>query len=108
LDSYTSFLINEEIKNQIRSVSRAKRAHSIIYANPDLTEDIIRFIIFYVNENTDIESVYFLTDEHRDENYFELFDGVTLFPSVKKIQIIECRKVDDSLFKWIDDLPEEY
>lgn len=107
LDSYTSFLVNEEIKNQIRAVSRARRAHSIIYSNPNLNDDIIRFIIFYVNESTDIENVYFLTDEHLDENYYELFDGVTFFPSMKKIHIIDCRKAENSLLKWIDELPDE-
>jgi hypothetical protein len=107
LDSYTSFLVNEEIKNQIRAVSRARRAHSIIYCNPNLNEDIIRFIIFYVNESTDIESVYFLTEENKDENYFELFDGVTFFPSMKKIHIVDCRTADNSLLKWIDELPDE-
>jgi hypothetical protein len=107
LDSCASFLVNEEIKNQIRTVSRARRAHSIIYSNPNLNEDIIRFVVFYVNESTDIESVYFLTDENQDETYFELFDGVTFFPTLKKIYIIDCKTAENSLLKWIDQLPDE-
>ena len=107
LDEYSSFLVNEEIKNQIRTVSRAKRAHSIIYSNPDLNEDIIRFLVFYVNENTEINDVIFLTDEGQDEEYYELFNGVAVFPSVKKIHILECRMVESALFKWVHDIPLE-
>lgn len=101
LDAYSSFLVNEEIKNQIRSVSRAKRAFSIIYSNPELNEDIVRFIVFYVNENTDVENVYFLTEEGKDEDYYELFNGVSFYPTIKKVHIMECRQLDNSLFKWI-------
>ncbi len=107
LDPYASFLVNEEIKNQIRNVSRANRAHSIIYSNPNLNEDTIRFIVFYVNENTEIKDVIFLTEEHQDEDYYELFNGVALFPSVKKIHIMECRMVESTLFRWIHDLSVE-
>lgn len=102
MDAYSGFLVNEEIKNQIRSVSRARRAHSIIYSNPGLNEDIIKFLIFYINENTEIDGVFFLTEENEDEEYYELFDGVVLYPAVKKIHIMECRPKEDSLFSWID------
>jgi hypothetical protein len=107
LDEYSSFLINEEIKKQIKTVSKANRAHSIIYSNPDLNEDIIRFIVFYVNENTDIQDVLFLTEEGADEDYYELFNGVAIFPVVKKIHIVECRMLESSLFKWIHNIPLE-
>jgi hypothetical protein len=107
LDPYASFLVNEEIKNQIRNVSRANRAHSIIYSNPDLNEEIVRFLVFYVNENTEIKDVVFLTEEHRDEDYYELFNGVAIFPAVKKVHIMECRMLESSLFRWIHSLPSE-
>lgn len=107
LDPYASFLVNEEIKNQIRNVSRANRAYSIIYSNPDLNEAIIRFIVFYVNENTEIKDVIFLTEENHDEDYYELFNGVALFPGVKKIHIMDCRMLESSLFRWIHNLPVE-
>lgn len=101
LDEYSGFLVNEEIKNQIRSVSRAKRAHAIVYTNPDLSEDIIRFIVFYVNQNTDLADVLLLTDEGTDENLYELFNGVVFYPAAKKISIVECKKHDSTLFNWI-------
>ena len=104
LDAYSGFLVNEEIKNQIRTVSRAKRAYSIIYSNPDLNEDIIRFIVFYVNENTDISEVIFLTDEGNDEEYYELFSGVAIYPAIKKVHIMECRRLESSLFNWIHNI----
>ena len=106
LDAYSSFLVNEEIKNQIRTVSRAKRAYSIIYSNPDLNEDIIRFIVFYVNENTDIAEVIFLTDEGLDEDFYELFSGVAIYPAIKKVHIMECRRLESSLFKWIHNMED--
>jgi len=104
LDAYSGFLVNEEIKNQIRTVSRAKRAYSIIYSNPDLNEDIIRFIVFYVNENTDIAEVIFLTDEGNDEEYYELFNGVAIYPAIKKVHIMECRRLESTLFNWIHNI----
>jgi hypothetical protein len=104
LDAYSSFLVNEEIKNQIRTVSRAKRAYSIIYSNPDINEDIIRFIVFYVNENTDIAEVIFLTDEGNDEEYYELFSSVAIYPAIKKVHIMECRRLESSLFNWIHNI----
>lgn len=107
LDSYSGFLVNEEIKNQIKQVSRANRAHSIIYSNANLNEEIIRFLIFFINENTEIDDVYFLTEENRDEEYYELFNGVSIFPVIKKIHIIECRQIENTLFQWIHKLSED-
>lgn len=107
LDPYASFLVNEEIKNQIKSVSRANRAYSIIYSNPELNEEIIRFLVFYVNENTNINDVIFLTEENKDEDYYELFNAVAIFPRAKKIHIMECKMLESSLFKWIHNIPIE-
>lgn len=104
LDPYSSFLVNEDIKAQIKQVSRANRAHSIIYSNPQINEEIIRFLIFFVNENTEIADVLLLTEENRDEDYYELFNGVALFPSVKKIQLVECQMLESGLFRWIHGL----
>lgn len=91
LDPYASFLVNEEIKTQIVSFNRANRAQSIIYSNPDLNEDIIRFLVFFVNESTNIREVIFLTEECQDEDYYELFNGVAIFPNIKKIHILDCQ-----------------
>lgn len=107
MDEYSSFLVNEEIKNQVRNVSRARRAHSIIYSNPSLNEEIIKFLIFYVNENTEISQVYFLTEEADDEEYYELFDGVVLYPGLKKIHILDCKPKEDDFFSWIDEISLE-
>jgi len=107
LDAYSGFLVNEEIKNQIKQVSRANRVHSIIYSNENLNEEIIRFIIFFVNENTDIQDVVFLTEENQDEEYYELFNGVSLFPAIKKIHIMDCRQIESTLFRWIHGLSED-
>lgn len=105
LDSYACFLVNEEIKNQIRNVSRANRAHSIIYSNPDLSTETIRFLVFFVNENTEIKDVIFLTEDGKDEDVYELFNGVAIFPSVKKVHIMDCPMIESTLFRWINDLP---
>jgi hypothetical protein len=107
VDEYSSFLINEEIKNQILAASRAKKSHSIIYSNPHLDDSVIRFIVFFVNQNTDIAHVVFLTEEGADEDYYELFDAVTLYPTIKKVHILECKPIQSTLFSWIHKMTED-
>jgi hypothetical protein len=107
LDDYSTFLINEEIKSQIRAASRTKRSDSIIYSNPDLNEESAKFVIFYVNENTEIQDIVFLTEEHVDEELYELFNAVHKFPTIKKVHVLECKPIDSTLFRWINNLPLE-
>lgn len=104
LDEYSSFIINEEIKKLILKSSSGKKSNNIIYINSDFTAESAREIIHFVYENTRIERVVFLTEKHKHEEYYELFEEVMFFPQLKKIHIIECEQIQNSMFNWINNL----
>ncbi len=100
IDEYSSFIVNQKIKKIISSTSVGKKMQSIIYVNPGLTEETIRDVIHFCNEETLIEKVIFLTERYANEEYYQLFDEILFFPSIKKVQIIECKSLP---IEWLDD-----
>jgi hypothetical protein len=91
LDDCSMFLVNEEIKRQIQRGSSRRKLYSIVYSNPLMSDETIREIIYYSSELPNVEKVVFLTEEGKNEEYFELFDEVSFFPSIKKVHILQCK-----------------
>lgn len=91
LDNCSMFLVNEEIKRQIQRGSVRRKLYSVVYSNPQMSDETVREILHYTSELPSIEKVVFLTDEGDNEDYFELFDEVSFFPSVKKVHILQCK-----------------
>jgi hypothetical protein len=93
MDSCRSFIINSEILKMIKSGANSKKLLGIIYINSSLTDEIARSIIHHIEETENINKVIFLTERGDHEEYYELFEEVMFFPTLKKVHIIECKSV---------------
>jgi hypothetical protein len=90
IDDYSSFIVNEKIKKIIGSTASGKKMQSIIYVNDKVNDLVIRELIHHCQDNTPIGKVIFLTEKNKNEEFFELFEEVVFFPTVKKVHIIDC------------------
>lgn len=97
INDYSRFIVNKRIEKIISTVSAGKKMQSIIYVNYNLNDISIREIIRYCETIETIENVIFLTDRNKYEDYYELFDEIVFFPSIKKIHILECKSLDNVL-----------
>jgi hypothetical protein len=104
LDPYSSFIVNEDIKKIITKSSSGKKSNNIIYCNHNFTNDSIRGLIHFVHDHTKIERVVFLTERNQYEDYYELFEEVMFFPTIKKVHILECEQFKNPIFRWVNDL----
>lgn len=91
IDDCVSFIINQEILKMIKDGSNGRNLLGIVYSNEDLDNEIIREIIYYADELKNISKVVLLTDHNEHEDYYELFDEIMFYPSLKKVHIIECK-----------------
>ena len=97
MDDYSSFIVNQKIKKVISSTASGKKMQSIIFVSPKLNDEAIRELIKYCQEQTTVDKVVFLTDKYKNEDYYELFDEITYFPTVKKVHIVECLTIPTPL-----------
>lgn len=104
LDPYSSFLISEEIKRIISKSSGGKKTNNIIYCNPNFSDESVRGLIHYVTDNTKIEKIVFLVEKGKYEEYYELFEEVMFFPSIKKVHIFDCEQFSNPMFRWVNNM----
>jgi hypothetical protein len=90
LDHCKSFILNQEIMQVIRSGSSGRKLLAIVYSNPEMNDETIRELIKSSIDIKNIDNVVFLTEKGTYEEYFELFDEVMFFPTLKKVHLIEC------------------
>lgn len=107
LDAYSGFIVNEEMKKIITKSSSGKKSNNIIYSNKNFTDESVREIIHFVYENTKIERVVFLAERDKHEDYYELFEEVMFFPTVKKVHIYDCEQISNPMFRWVNDLTSQ-
>jgi len=103
LDNCKSFIISQEILKRIKDGCSGRKLLGIVYSNPELDDEIVRDIIHYTEEIKNIEKVVFLTDKGFHDEYIELFEEVTFYPTMKKVHIIDCKTVP---VVWLDKLNE--
>ncbi len=106
IDDCVSFIINEEILRMIKDGSSGRKLLGIIYSNSEINDEIIREIIHFSENVKNIEKVVFLVENGEHEEYYELFEEIMFFPSLKKVHIIECQTYP---VVWLDNLnkPED-
>ena len=100
VDEYSSFIVNQRIKKIIAATAASKKMHSIIYVNDLLNDEIIRELIHFCEEQTQVDKVILLTDKNANEDLYELFEEILFFPTVKKVHIVECKTVP---VVWIEE-----
>jgi len=93
VDNYGSFIINKKILDLINSHIKSKRVRGIIYSNPNLSESIIGNLFDELEPNSEISDLVLLDDYNvpRLEAYYQYFNEIIFFPSIKKIRLIEAK-----------------
>lgn len=103
IDDFGAFIINDKILSLIKSYSKSKRIRGIIYSNSNLNNDVI----LNLKENIEkMKNVYefVLIDEYnipKLQCYYNLFNEIMFFPSIKKIRLIEAKPIYQTFFKII-------
>jgi hypothetical protein len=100
VNDYSSYIVNQKIKKIISSTASSKKMQSIIYVNDTLNDEIIRGLIHFCQEHTLVDKVILLTDKNKNEDYYELFEEILFFPTMKKVHIIECKPIP---VLWLDE-----
>ena len=101
LDICSSFIVNEEICRMITEGVSSKKLLGIVYSNPEFNDEIMREVIHFSQEIKNLESVIFLTDKWMYEEYYELFEEVLFYPTIKKVHMINCIPLP---VVWLDGL----
>jgi len=101
IDDCVSFIINQEILKMIKDGSNGRNLLGIVYLNEDLDNEIIREIIYYAEDLKNVNKVILLTDIDDHEEYYELFEEVMFYPSLKKVHIVECQTFPPELISQV-------
>jgi len=91
IDDYGAFIINQKISSIIDNYAKSKRIRGIIYSNPDLNRDIIENLFIELESCEKVSDLVLLDDKYvpKLEKYYNLFDEIIFFPSVKKVRLIQ-------------------
>jgi hypothetical protein len=99
IDEYGAFIVNQKIMSFIETYSKSKRIRGIFYSNPSINEYIIENLFLELESYDKISDIVLLDDYNvpKLEKYYDLFQEIIFFPSVKKIRLIECKPIQDKL-----------
>jgi hypothetical protein len=91
IDDYGAFIINQKISSIIDNYAKSKRIRGIIYSNPNLNRDIIENLFIELESCEKVSDLVLLDDKYvpKLEKYYNLFDEIIFFPSVKKVRLIQ-------------------
>jgi len=97
IDDYGSFIVSNQIIDLLKTYSKSKRIRGIFYSNPDLNMCLLPTLLdtFYNIEN--ITDIVLMDDYNvpKLEHMYNMFDEIIFFPSVKKIRLIEAKKITE-------------
>jgi hypothetical protein len=99
IDDYGAFIINQKIMSMIDNYVKSKRIRGIIYSNPNLNKDIVENLFSELESCEKVSDLVLLDDKYvpKLEEYYDLFEEIIFFPSVKKVRLIECKPIQDKL-----------
>lgn len=99
IDEYGAFIINQKIMNMIDNYVKSKRIRGIFYSNPNLSRDIIENLFTELESCEKVSDLVLLDDKYvpKLEEYYDLFEEIIFFPSVKKVRLIECKPIQEKL-----------
>jgi len=99
------FLLNENIKEKINQILQKKRITNIIYLNKNLNLDTVKNIKEIFENSSKIEKFVFIDKKEENEYLYPLFDEIVLIPKQRKIKILECEKIKNPMYYWINNFP---
>jgi len=99
------FLLNESIKEKINQILQKKKLTNIIYLNKNLNLDVVKNIKENFEESPKIEKFVFIDRKEENEYLYPLFDEIVFIPEQRKIKILECEKIKNPMYYWINNFP---
>jgi len=101
LHEYANFLVNKRILSLINTYVKSKRIRGIIYSNEFINKDIINNIFDILEPIDKIEDIVLLDDYNIPvlKEYYNHFNEVMFFPSIRKIRLIECKPIKEPM-EW--------
>jgi len=95
IDEYGSFIISSRITDLIKTYAKSKRIRGIIYSNPQLSEEVLPNIFDILLSIDNISEIVLFDDYNvpKLQHLYQSFDEIVFFPSIKKIRLIECKKI---------------
>lgn len=103
---HSQFIVNKTIVQEMENALKKNRFYAVIYSNPWIDKEAIINIHNYLNENPTVQKIILLDfkDNPKNESFFELFDEVAFFPSVKKVKIFECEVHKSPMIYWLNNM----
>ena len=95
IDDYGSFIISNQIAELIKTQAKSKRIRGIFYSNPNINENVLANVFKTIKNIDNIEEIVLIDDYNvpKLKYLYPNFDEIVFFPSIKKIRLIECRKI---------------
>ena len=95
IDEYGAFIISEKIMELINNYVKSKRIRGIIYSNEFLNKDTVENLFDTLEQQQSIRDLVLLDDYNvpRLQEYYNYFNEIIYFPSVKKVRLIECKPI---------------
>jgi len=96
LSLYQKWILNNDIKREIKKCLTKTNVFAILYHNPWLNYDSIKNLDNYLNSIEKINKIVLLDDKElkKNEEYYQFFKEVAFFPKIKKLKIDELNKLD--------------
>jgi len=95
IDDYGAFIVNEKIIALIKNYVKSKRIRGIIYSNEFLSQITIDNLFDTLEPVEKIQDIVLLDDYNvpRLQEYWQVFNEIIFFPSIKKVRLIECKPI---------------
>lgn len=99
IDEYGTFIVVNKIKDLIKNYTKSKRIKGIIYSNPQLNKKLVYALYEELESSEKINQIVLLDDYNvpKLKEYYDIFEEIIFFPSIKKIRLIECRPLSINL-----------
>ncbi|MDD5649257.1 MAG: hypothetical protein PHF86_02385 [Candidatus Nanoarchaeia archaeon] len=102
MNDYKAFIVHQKLESLINNYVKSKRIRGIIYSNPNISSIIIENLFDELEKNERISDLVLLDDYNipKLQEYYEYFQEIIFFPSVKKIRLIECKEIKNKNIPW--------
>lgn len=99
IDEYGIFIVNEKIIKLINNYVKSKRIRGIIYSNENLSKNTIENLFDTLEPIPKIQDIVLLDDYNvpKLQKYYDYFNEIIFFPSVKKVRLIECKPIKEGV-----------
>ena len=99
IDEYGIFIVNETIIKLIENYVKSKRIRGIIYSNEFLSSGTIENLFDTLEPMEKIQDIVLLDDQNvpKLKKYYNYFNEIIFFPSIKKIRLIECKPIKEGI-----------